>query len=119
MFDGTMLRMLAGLLFGVWVAQYLGSEQFGVFSYAIAFVSIFGSVAKLGLDGILVRELVNEPQKGDFYLGTAFWLKLMVAVDMSTQDQRIGVAKGAFNVPENIDASNDEVATLFHTGNIK
>ncbi|MDP1766792.1 MAG: type II toxin-antitoxin system Phd/YefM family antitoxin [Methylotenera sp.] len=43
----------------------------------------------------------------------------LVAVDMSTQDQRIGVAKGAFNVPENIDASNDEVATLFHTGNIK
>lgn len=43
----------------------------------------------------------------------------LVAVDMSTQDQRIGVAKGAFNVPDNIDASNDEVATLFHAGNIK
>lgn len=43
----------------------------------------------------------------------------LVAVDMSTQEQRIGVAKGVFNVPDNIDASNHEVAAMFHTGNTK
>ncbi|MDP1659463.1 MAG: type II toxin-antitoxin system Phd/YefM family antitoxin [Methylotenera sp.] len=43
----------------------------------------------------------------------------LVAVDMSTQYQRIGVAKGIFNVPDNIDVSNDEVAAMFHTGNTK
>ncbi|HYN55491.1 MAG TPA: oligosaccharide flippase family protein, partial [Methylotenera sp.] len=79
MFGEQILRMIAGLLVGIWVARYLGPEQFGIFSYAIAFVSIFGVLAKLGLDGIMVRNLVTDPQKRDIYLGTAFWLKLFGA----------------------------------------
>ena len=82
MLGETMLRMVAGLFVGVWVARYLGPEQFGIFSYAIAFVALFGSVAKLGLDSILVRDLVNDPHNRDIYLGTAFWLKLMGALIM-------------------------------------
>jgi O-antigen/teichoic acid export membrane protein len=80
MFGEQMLRMIAGLLVGIWVARYLGPEQFGMFSYALAFVAIFGSVAKLGLDSIVVRDLVNEPHKRDVFLGTAFWLKLIGAL---------------------------------------
>jgi O-antigen/teichoic acid export membrane protein len=74
-----MLRIAAGLLVGIWVARYLGPEQFGLFSYVLAFTAIFGGVAKLGLDGILVRDLVNNPELRDTYLGTAFWLKVMGA----------------------------------------
>lgn len=79
MFGEQILRMIAGLLVGIWVARYLGPGQFGVFSYALAFVAIFGGIAKLGLDGIIVRDLVQEPGKRDIYLGTAFWLKLVGA----------------------------------------
>jgi O-antigen/teichoic acid export membrane protein len=79
MFGEQILRIMAGLLVGIWVARYLGPEQFGVFSYAIAFVAIFSSIAKLGLDSIVVRDLVNEPHKRNIYLGTAFWLKFVGA----------------------------------------
>jgi O-antigen/teichoic acid export membrane protein len=80
MFAEQALRMIAGLFVGIWVARYLGPEQFGIFSYAIAFVAIFAGIAKLGLDSIVVRELVNHPEKADVYLGTAFWLKVIGAV---------------------------------------
>ncbi len=73
------LRIVAGLFVGIWVARYLGPEQFGLFSYVLAFTAIFGGIAKLGLDGIMVRELVNHPEKRDTYLGTAFWLKVIGA----------------------------------------
>lgn len=73
------LRIIAGLFVGIWVARYLGPEQFGLFSYVLAFTAIFGGIAKLGLDGIMVRELVNHPEKRDTYLGTAFWLKVIGA----------------------------------------
>jgi len=73
------LRILAGLFVGIWVASYLGPELFGLFSYVLAFTAIFGGIAKLGLDGIMVRELVNHPEKRDAYLGTAFWLKILGA----------------------------------------
>ncbi len=82
LFAEQLLRMVAGLLVGIWVARYLGPEQFGIFSYAIAFTSLFNSIAKLGLDGIIVRDLVKEAEKRDIYLGTAFWLKLLGALLM-------------------------------------
>jgi len=36
------LRMGVGLFVGVWIARYLGPEQFGQLSYAITFVALFG-----------------------------------------------------------------------------
>lgn len=80
MFAAQIFKMIAELLVGIWVARYLGPEQFGVFSYAIAFTAIFSAIAKLGLDGIVVRDLVREPSLRDVYLGTAFWLKLVGAI---------------------------------------
>ncbi|ENT6808901.1 flippase [Vibrio vulnificus] len=74
------LRIIAGLLVGIWVARYLGPQQFGLFSYALAFTAIFAGIAKVGLDGIIVRELINHPDKRDAYLGTAFWLKVMGSI---------------------------------------
>ena len=76
------LRLIAGFFVGVWVIRYLGPQQFGIFSYILAFVSIFSSIARLGLDSILVRDLVNEPNKRNDYLGTAFWLRFVSSVFM-------------------------------------
>jgi len=80
MLGEQLLRMLAGVLVGIWVARYLGPEQFGIFSYVFAFVALFSSVAKLGLDSIVVRDLVGNPEGRNVYLGTAFWLKFLGAV---------------------------------------
>ncbi|MDP2783997.1 MAG: type II toxin-antitoxin system prevent-host-death family antitoxin [Sulfurimicrobium sp.] len=43
----------------------------------------------------------------------------LVPVDASLPGQRIGVAKGVFEVPDNIDASNEEVAALFLGGAVR
>ena len=80
LFADKILRMGVGLIVGVWVARYLGPEQFGVMSYAGAFVTLFTVVAGLGLDGIVVRELVKEPTNQEEILGTAFILKLLGGV---------------------------------------
>ena len=80
MFGEQVLRIVAGLFVGIYVARYLGPEQFGVYSYAGAFVALFGAIASLGLGGIVVRDLVNHPEERDTHLGTAFWLKLIGAL---------------------------------------
>ncbi len=72
--------MIAGLLVGIWVARYLGPKQFGVFSYVLAFTSIFAGIAKMGLDNIVVRDLILDSDNRDVYLGTAFWLKVIGAI---------------------------------------
>jgi O-antigen/teichoic acid export membrane protein len=79
LFAEQILRMTIGLFVGIWVARYLGPSQFGLFSYVQAFVFIFASIASLGLDSILVRELVKDENKRDVLMGTAFLLKFMSA----------------------------------------
>lgn len=69
------LRMCLSLFVGIWVTRYLGPEQFGIFSYAQAFVGLFTAIATLGLDGIVIRELVKDKKKTDVLIGTAFSLK--------------------------------------------
>lgn len=73
------LRIIVGLFVGVWVVRYLGPEQYGLFSYSHSFVGLFTAVATLGLNGIVVRELVKDDSRRDELIGTAFWLKVMGA----------------------------------------
>jgi len=79
MFLEQTLRLISGLFVGIYVARYLEPEQFGTYSYVVAFVALFTPINRLGLDGIVVRELVNRPEQHSIYLGTAFWLKLIGA----------------------------------------
>jgi O-antigen/teichoic acid export membrane protein len=80
LFAEKILRMIVGLFVGIWVARYLGPEQFGLLSYAQSFVGLFAAIATLGLDGIVVRELVKDPSRQHELIGTAFWLKLIGAM---------------------------------------
>ena len=75
------LRMATGLFVGIWLARYLGPEEFGMLSYALSFSALFTVMAALGLDEILVRELLKwDPNSRNKLLGTAFVLKLFGAV---------------------------------------
>lgn len=76
MLGDKIICLTANLIVSIYVARYLGPEEFGVFNYAISLVAIFSPIATLGLDGIVVRELVKFPHKHDVLLGSAFWLKI-------------------------------------------
>lgn len=76
LFFDKFFRMGIGLFVGVWVARYLGPEKYGTLGYAQAFVALFATFASLGLDSIVIRDIVNDPSCKDETLGTAFSLKL-------------------------------------------
>ena len=66
-----------GLFVGVWVARYLGPDAFGQLNYALAFVALFGAIATLGMDGIVIMEIVRLPEQKNEILGTVFLLKFL------------------------------------------
>ncbi len=74
------IKTLVNLVVGIWVARYLGPENFGLLSYAQSFVFLFLVFATLGLDGVVVRDLVKGTADKDVLLGTAFVLKLIGAL---------------------------------------
>ena len=75
-FADHFVRMGVGLVVGIWLARYLGPEQYGVFSYALAFVSLFSTLGSLGLEDIAVRDIVRDPDCRDETLGTSLILTL-------------------------------------------
>lgn len=75
----NVLKLVVGLFIGAWVARHLGPIDYGVFSYAAGFVAIFGGLATLGLDSIVVRELVNKKKPNGEILATTFILKIIGA----------------------------------------
>jgi len=77
LFFDKILRMGVGLILGVWIARYLGPEQFGLLSFATAFVGLFGAIAGLGLQGIVVRDIVRDPSSKEETLGTAAMLQFV------------------------------------------
>ena len=78
------LRMGVSLFVGIYVARYLGPERYGLLSYANSFVGIFLAFATLGLDEIVVRELVKTPEQREIILGSSFLLKLVGTLIMWT-----------------------------------
>ncbi len=79
LFADRIFRMGAGLLVGIWLVRYLGPTQLGLWSYAGSFAGFFGSIALLGLDNIVIRELIKQPERQGEILGSALGLKLIAS----------------------------------------
>ena len=80
LFLGRFFQMGIAFIVGVWVVRYLGPAKFGLLSFARSYAGLFMAIATLGLDGIVIRELVKDESKRDVLLGTSFILKLVGAV---------------------------------------
>ncbi|WP_187292310.1 flippase [Candidatus Symbiobacter mobilis] len=71
MFADKVFRLGLGALIGVWIARYLGPQQFGLFNYGWALVFMLTPLASLGLGNIVIRELVKKPEQAEEILGSA------------------------------------------------
>jgi O-antigen/teichoic acid export membrane protein len=66
-----MARIAAGLAVGVAVARYLGPDNFGKISYIQAIVAVVATIAGMGLEPILMKELVTSPAERNIAYSTA------------------------------------------------
>lgn len=77
-----MLARVGSLAIGVLInnfalSNYLGAKSFGILNYPMAIVTFFMAVAALGLDGLVTRELLNNPENKDTILGTSFRMRFI------------------------------------------
>ncbi len=76
LFSEKVFRIAIGFIITIYVIRYLGPSQFGLLSYVTSFVLLFSAIAALGLDNIVVRDMVNESESRDELLGTSFFLRI-------------------------------------------
>jgi hypothetical protein len=93
LFVDKVVRLGAVLITSIFVTRYLGPELFGQLNYASAFVGIFFALTSMGLDDILIRDLVRTPEKRDKLMGTAASIKLGGAVVLFITVMTLAFAK--------------------------
>lgn len=71
------IRLGLGFFVGAWVIRYLGTERFGMMTYAYSFTTLFGAAATLGMERIIIAELVRKPEQTNEILGSAFALRVI------------------------------------------
>ena len=74
------IRMGVTLFVGIYVARYLGPESYGILSYSLSFAWLFSALLDLANREIIVRELVNNPDKHKLILSSAITLRLAGAL---------------------------------------
>lgn len=84
LFLERVVRLVVVLGTGILVARYLGPELFGQLNYATGFVGLFFALTTMGLDEIVVRDLVKQPEKRDELLGTSAVIKLFGSIVLVT-----------------------------------
>lgn len=71
-----------GLAFAVnlLTARYLGPSNYGLINYAALYTSFFTSIATLGLNSILVKDFVKNPNESGITVGTAVALQMVSGI---------------------------------------
>ena len=68
------------LIIGMISARYLGPSNYGLINYAASIVAFALPIMKLGLDAILVHELVESPDREGEIMGTSLLLNVISAI---------------------------------------
>jgi O-antigen/teichoic acid export membrane protein len=74
---GRVGSLVIKMAVSICLANYLLKYNNGIITSAIVYVYLFASIAGLGLDQFVVKELHQFPEKRDKILGTAFLLKVL------------------------------------------
>lgn len=70
-------RLIRAVLI-VAAARVLGTEEYGVFSYALSLAAFFTLFSDIGITPILTREAAKNPDAKKDYISTSFFIKLVL-----------------------------------------
>ena len=73
------IQSILNLVVSMLTARFLGPDNFGVINYAASLVAFAVPIMQLGLSGVLVREIVTEPDKEGSTVGTALSMSFISA----------------------------------------
>ena len=73
---GTTITKIIRVVIIIYIARALGTEDYGIFTYAMSLVAIFSIFSDIGLSSILTRELTKRTEEKTEYLSTTLVIKL-------------------------------------------
>lgn len=72
---GKVFNKALAFVVGILSARYLGPGNYGLINYAAAYTAFFASLCTLGINSVLVKELIDYPEKEGETLGTTLVMR--------------------------------------------
>lgn len=72
---GRILQMLISLVVGLLTARYLGPSNYGLINYANAYTAFFMAFCTLGINSVLVEEIINYPEQEGTIIGSTLFMR--------------------------------------------
>ena len=69
------VQMVFSLVVGLLTARYLGPSNYGLINYAGAYTAFFTSLCTLGINSVIVKEIIDHPDEEGMVLGTSLGLQ--------------------------------------------
>ncbi|MGP8190906.1 MAG: flippase [Methanobacterium sp.] len=80
LFSAQIIACILGFFYSIYMARYLGPVGFGVLSFAIALILIFGVLGDLGLSTLLTRELSKDKSLEKKFIGNFLPIKIILSI---------------------------------------
>lgn len=80
MIAGRVIQMILSFFVGLLTARYLGPGNYGLISYAGTYTTFFASLCTLGINSIIVNQLVNHPNEEGTTLCTTMVLRAISSI---------------------------------------
>lgn len=74
---GQLTNKVLSFVVGIFTARYLGPSNYGLINYAAAYITFFASVCTLGINSVIVKNLVDHPEEEGLTLGTTMVLRMV------------------------------------------
>lgn len=80
MIGARIIQMMFSFFISILTARYLGPDNYGLVNYGMAYVGFFTALCTLGINSIIVKELVSKPKEEGTIMGTTIFLRFFSSV---------------------------------------
>lgn len=80
LFTGSIISKIFTFILTIFIARLLGNAEFGKFSFAISFASLFLILTDFGLKNLIQREIARDKASVNRYIGTSLVIKIFLSL---------------------------------------
>ena len=74
---GRVIQMVLSFVIGLLIARYLGPSNYGIINYAAAYITFFSTFCTLGINSVIVKNIIDHPEQEGETIGTTIILRLI------------------------------------------
>lgn len=77
---GKIIQMVLSFFISIFTARYLGPSNYGEINYAAAYVAFFTSLCTLGINAVIIKDFVDNPEDQGKAIGTTLVLRIVSSI---------------------------------------